>query len=147
MQDETKKRLEEAINEIVTQFWMALALGIVLQSLGLDFGKGWGEYFNAAVDELTTIFSEIGDEVKSADGMKDIIEAWEIISEIGMFMENLESFLTTADTSFEDIADFKAYMEDMRGFIDDLHEITERIEESQKEEVESLIEPNDPNDE
>ncbi len=147
MKVEISKRLEKALNDIVTQFAMYVAMGAVATPLGLDFGQSQQGLIDAALQALEDIVSEIVAEIMSVDGICELIEMWELIAEIGFFVQNFGIWLTGSETNVKDLQDFKDLLEDLKGWCGDLHDILEKVDEYTSEDQDNLNEPNNPDDE
>jgi len=147
MKQEMSKRLETALNDIVNQFATIVAMGAVATTLGLDFGQSQQGLIDAAIQAIEDIVSEIVAEIMSVDGVSDLIEMWEQIAEICFFVQNFGIWLTSPSTGVKDLEDFKSLLEDLKGWVSDLHDILEKVDEYTSEEQGNLNEPNDQNDE
>jgi hypothetical protein len=96
---------------------------------------------------LKEAFEVILDEIKSVDGFNELLDGWQLMIEIGMFMGNLKTWLVGVDSSIQDAEDMLALVEEMRGKVDEFHTLLERVAESNSDEVTGLVEPNNLEDE
>jgi len=147
MKAEISKRLEKALNDIVTQFAGYVAMGAVATSLGLNFGQSQQGLIDAALQALEDIVNEIVAEIMSVDGVSELIEMWSLIAEICFFVQNFGIWITSSETNVKDLQDFKDLLEDLKGWCGDLHDILEKVDEYTSEEQNNLNEPNNPDDE
>jgi len=147
MKEETKKRLEEAWNDIINQLIANLALAGFAQSLGLDFGFNANQMYHDAIEQLSTVIDEVVEEVKSTDGMKELLEMLDYLSQIGQFISNLQVWITTVDTSEMDMQEFRDLLEGFGEIIDDFHSRMESVDSYGTEDHIAGVEPNDPLDE
>jgi len=129
MEEEFKERLKESLEELLQQFSINLSKAVISKSLGLDYGMSEGELFNDVLEGLESLIGEIVNEIKSADGVQEILDMWSLFGELGMLMGNFKMWMTCSDTSSNDLERFTGLLNDLKGSLEKFHNVLEKVQE------------------
>lgn len=142
------KEFEEKVGEIIEQLLLGTVLMLAMGALGIaDQSKVWQSIYEELVGSLDEIIQELVEELKSTDGFSEIIAMFELLKDLGFWLDNVTSWLSSAQTRINEMDSLQDAMDFLKESVEEYHAFMEELDELLSPEQADAVEPNNPEDE
>ncbi len=142
------KEFEEKVNEIIEQLLLGTVLMLAMGALGVaDQSKVWQSIYESLVASLDTIIQDLVEELKSTDGFSEIIAMFELLKDLGFWLDNVTTWLSSAQTRLNEMESLQDAMDFLKESVEEYHAFMEELDELLSPEQADAVEPNSPEDE
>jgi len=142
------KAFEEKVNEIIEQLVLGTVLMLAMGALGIaDQSKVWQGIYESLVESLDTIIQELVEELKSTDGFSEIIAMFELLKDLGFWLDNVTTWLASAQTRLNEMDSLQDAMDFLKESVEEYHAFMEELDELLSPDQADAVEPNNPEDE
>jgi hypothetical protein len=143
-----KKEFEETVEELITQLVVGVVLIYAMSALGVpNLGKVAQELYEQLAETLDESIQELVSELKSTDGFKEIIAMFELLIDLGYWLDNLTVWLSSSSSRASELDSLQDAMDFLNESVEEFHSFMEEVDEIVSPDQNDAIEPNNPADE
>lgn len=143
-----KKEFEETVQELIEQLVVGTVLIYAMGALGVpNLGKVAQALYEQLANTLDEFIQELVSELKSTDGFSEIIAMFELLIDLGYWLDNVTVWLSSSNSRTSELDSLQDAMNFLKESVEEFHGFMEEVDGIVSPDQNDAIEPNNPDDE